>query len=72
MIMYGLPDNPIFYQEIAGDYLRSSEAAMKLEPGQGSVRVMFSKYDVFKLERIVGSQRVGRMIHDRGDTFEFL
>lgn len=72
VIMYGLPDNPIFYQEIAGDYLRSSEAAMKLEPGQGSVRVMFSKYDVFKLERIVGSQRVGRMIHDRGDTFEFL
>jgi U3 small nucleolar RNA-associated protein 25 len=72
VLMYGLPDNPIFYQEIAGDYLRSSEAAMKLEPGQGSVRVMFSKYDVFKLERIVGSQRVGRMIHDRGDTFEFL
>lgn len=72
VIMYGLPDNPIFYEEIAGGYLRSSEQAMKLEPGQGSVRVMFSKYDVLKLERIVGSQRVGRMIHERGDTFEFL
>lgn len=72
VIMYGLPDNPIFYEEIAGEYLRSSEQAMKLEPGQGSVRVMFSKYDVLKLERIVGSQRVGRMIRERGDTFEFL
>ena len=70
--MYGLPDNPIFYEEIAGGFLRSSEQSMKLEPGQGSVRVMFSKYDVLKLERIVGSQRVGRMIHERGDTFEFL
>lgn len=72
VIMYGLPDNPLFYEEIAGGYLAASEQAMKLEPGQGSVRVMFSKYDVLKLERVVGSQRVGRMIQERGDTFEFL
>jgi U3 small nucleolar RNA-associated protein 25 len=72
VIMYGLPDNPIFYEEIAGDFLRLGEQSLALEPGQGSVRAMFSKYDTFKLERIVGSQRVGRMIHERGDTFDFI
>lgn len=72
VIMYGLPDNHLFYEEIAGEYLRLSEQALTLEPGQGSVRVLFSKYDVLKLERIVGSQRVGKMIRERGDTFDFL
>jgi U3 small nucleolar RNA-associated protein 25 len=72
VIMYGLPENPIFYKEIAGDYLNISEQRMKLEPGQGIVRVIFSKYDAMKLERIIGTQRVGKMISERGDTFDFL
>ena len=72
VILYGLPDNPIFYKEIAGGYLSKSEQDLKIEPGQGSVRVMFSKYDVMKLERIVGSKRVGKMISERGDTFDFV
>ncbi|KAJ4222623.1 rRNA-binding ribosome biosynthesis protein utp25 [Fusarium solani] len=72
VIFYGLPDNPIFYNEIAGGYLSKSEQDMRLEPGQGSVKVVFSKYDVMKLERIVGSKRVGKMIQERGDTFEFI
>lgn len=72
VIFYGLPDNPIFYNEIAGGYLSKSEQDMHIEPGQGSIRVMFSKYDVIKLERIVGSKRVGKMIQERGDTFEFI
>ncbi|PHH64112.1 hypothetical protein CDD81_4987 [Ophiocordyceps australis] len=71
VIFYGLPDNPIFYKEIAGGYLSLSEQDMKVEPGRGVVRVMFSKYDVMKLERIVGSPRVGKMIMERGDTFDF-
>ncbi|KAL2173229.1 uncharacterized protein P884DRAFT_212563 [Thermothelomyces heterothallicus CBS 202.75] len=72
VIMYGLPDNPLFYQEVAGGYLQRSEQSLMLEPGQGVVRVMFSKYDVMKLERIVGTSRVGKMIHDQGDTFDFV
>jgi U3 small nucleolar RNA-associated protein 25 len=72
VVFYGLPDNPIFYNEIAGGYLQQSEQSLLLEPGQGVVRVMFSKYDVMKLERIVGTARVGRMIHDQGDTFDFV
>lgn len=72
VIMYGLPDNPLFYHEIAGGYLQISEQALLLEPGQGLVRVMFSKYDVMKLERIVGTSRVGKMVHEQGDTFDFV
>ncbi|KAH6698620.1 digestive organ expansion factor [Verticillium dahliae] len=72
VVMYGLPENPLFYREIAGDYLAKSEEEMRLEAGQGTVRVMFSRYDVMKLERIVGSQRVGKMIQERGDTFDFV
>ncbi|KAF7549829.1 hypothetical protein G7046_g8216 [Stylonectria norvegica] len=72
VIFYGLPDNPIFYNEIAGGYLSKSEQDMRIEPGQGNVRAIFSKYDVMKLERIAGSKRVGKMIQDRGDTFEFI
>lgn len=72
VIFYGLPDNPIFYREIAGGYLSKSEQDLKLEPGKGSVRAMFSKYDVMKLERIVGTKRAGKMVQERGDTFEFV
>ncbi|ODA80297.1 hypothetical protein RJ55_03255 [Drechmeria coniospora] len=72
VIFYGLPDNGLFYQEIAGGYLGKSEQDLVIEPGQGAVRALFSKYDVMKLERIAGSKRVGKMIQDRGDTFDFL
>ena len=72
VVFYGLPDNPVFYQEIAGGCLGRSEQDMRIEPGRGSVRVMFSKYDVMKLERIAGSKRVGKMIQERGDTFDFV
>ncbi|KAI1258655.1 DUF1253-domain-containing protein [Xylariaceae sp. FL1019] len=72
IIMYGLPDNPIFYREITGGFLSKSEQDMKMEPGRGSVRVLFAKYDSLKLERVVGSKRVGKMIKERGDTFEFI
>jgi len=72
VIMYGLPDNPIFYKEMVGGYLGRSVQEGKLEPGEGSARVIFSKWDVLKLERIVGTERIGRMIREKGDTFDFL
>ena len=70
--MYGLPDNPIFYKEIVGGYLGRSVQEGKLEPGEGSARVIFSKWDILKLERIAGTERVGKMIKEKGDTFDLI
>lgn len=70
--MYGLPDNPIFYKEIVGGYLSRSVREGNLEPENASVRVIFAKWDVLKLERVAGTERVGRMIKDKGDTFDFV
>lgn len=72
IIMYGLPDNPIFYKEIVGGYLGKSMQDGSLESGEGNVRVIFSKWDLLKLERVAGSERVGKMIKDKGDTFDFV
>lgn len=72
VIMYGLPDNPIFYKEIVGGYLGRSVREGDLESGEGNVRVVFSKWDVMKLERVAGTERVGKMIKEKGDTFDFL
>jgi U3 small nucleolar RNA-associated protein 25 len=77
VLWYGVPENPIFWAEIIsllglggprdGD-VGSGRGSMK-----GAIRALFSRWDALKLERIVGTERVGRLINDRGgDTFEFV
>ena len=73
VIMYGLPENPIFYKEIVGDYLGASIGAGKLDARSASVRALFSPLDILKLERIVGTGRHLSMLkHKGGDTFDFV
>ena len=73
IIMYGLPENPTFYREVVGGYFESSIAATKLDAREASVRVLFSKLDMLKLERIVGSSRYLSMLKEKGgDTFDFM
>lgn len=73
VMMYALPDNPIFYKEIAGGYLATSIGEGRVDPMEAYVRSIFSKWDILKLERVVGSKRSAAMLKEKGgDTFDFL
>ena len=72
VIMYGLPENSTFYTEIVGGFLNDAIAAAQLDRRNANVRILFSKLDIMKLERTVGTQRYLALLKsDEGDTFEF-
>jgi U3 small nucleolar RNA-associated protein 25 len=72
VIMYALPDNPVFYQEIMGGYIEKSIAEGRVDPGEVVMKNVFSRWDGLKLERVVGTKRVGAMMSSVGDTFDFV
>jgi U3 small nucleolar RNA-associated protein 25 len=70
LLFYSLPENPVFWRELVG--LLSPDLADSTEMNKPTVRALFSRWDVLKLERIVGTSRVAKMVHEKaGDTFEF-
>lgn len=71
VVVYQLPDNPLFYKEIVSGYLSDSISAGRMAEAEGNIRVLFSRWDFLKLERILGSERAGRMMESE-DTFEFI
>ena len=72
VIMYGLPENPIFYTEIVGRYLDASITSAQVHARETNVRTLFTRFDALKLERIVGTERLLPMIKGNGDTFDFV
>ncbi|KAK7205789.1 U3 small nucleolar RNA-associated protein 25 [Myxozyma melibiosi] len=70
VFMYSLPDNPTFYVEISRFLLRSVSDGIA-EQDAIVVRSLFSKWDAFKLERIVGSAKFAKMCAGAGEIFEF-
>ncbi|CAN9171320.1 unnamed protein product [Alternaria sp. RS040] len=71
VVFYGVPENPIFYDEVVGFVGKSVERA-EISRAEASVKVCFSRWERLELERIVGGKRVGKMVGDRGDVFDFV
>lgn len=70
VIYYGLPENPLFYREVTRNLVRTV-VTKHLDPEMVKVRVIYSQWDAFKLERIVGTKRVAVMLKGTNETFEF-
>ncbi|CAN9248032.1 unnamed protein product [Alternaria alternata] len=71
VVFYGVPENHIFYDEVVGFVGKSVERA-EISRAEACVKVCFSRWERLELERIVGSKRVGKMVGDRGDVFDFV
>lgn len=70
--MYGVPDNPIFFEEMVEGFLGTSLNEGRTSAEETAARALFSKWDGLRLERVVGSERVKGMLRGRGDTFDFV
>ncbi|KNG47994.1 duf1253-domain-containing protein [Stemphylium lycopersici] len=71
VVFYGVPENPVFYDEVVGFIGKTLERA-EISRAEASVRVAFSRWERLELERVVGSKRVGKMVGDKGDVFDFV
>ncbi|KAF2004874.1 U3 small nucleolar RNA-associated protein 25 [Amniculicola lignicola CBS 123094] len=71
VVFYGVPENPLFYEEVVGFIGKTVERG-ECSKAETSVRVCFSKWEFLELERVVGSKRVWRLANDKGDVFDFV
>lgn len=72
VIMYKLPDNPLFYKEVVDGHLGAKPSDANLDSLEANVKVLYSRLDALSLERVVGSDRYMTMLNEKGgDTFSF-
>lgn len=69
VVFYGLPDNPDFYSEIVL-FLAKTVIADGVDPDLLKAHTIFTKWDALKLERVVGTKNVGRLLSGKDDVTE--
>lgn len=72
VVMYGVPDNPMFYRELVEGFLGTSVTEGKVDPAESGVKAVFGRWDGLRMERVVGSERVRGMLGGLGDVFDFV
>jgi U3 small nucleolar RNA-associated protein 25 len=72
VVIYQLPSNPLFYREVVAGFIGNTITSGRMAAEESKVKVLFSKWDVLSLERVVGTERVPSMLGGRGDTFDFV
>lgn len=70
ILMYGVPNNPIFYTEIVSCIGRSVYDGIA-DFDISNVRILYSKWDAAALERIVGTKRAPLLTHGQNEFYEF-
>lgn len=67
LFFYQVPEHAKYFVELVRCAAASGQAK-----ADGEVRVAFSKWDEGRMERIVGTKRIGKMISGKDGTFEFV
>lgn len=70
ILMYGVPNNPIFYTELVSSIGRSVYEGIA-DFNISNVRILYSKWDALPLERVVGSERAPVLTHGQNEFYEF-
>lgn len=70
ILMYGVPNNPIFYTELVSSIGRSVYEDIA-DFNISNVRILYSKWDALALERVVGSERAPVLTHGQNEFYEF-
>lgn len=76
IVFYSLPDHAQFYSELMGTPFLTSknklEDEVDVDEAEVSSRVLFSRFDALKLERVVGSENTRRLLKSGESRFEFI
>lgn len=75
LVFYALPDHAIFYPELlAGPFLpnASGKQTQHVDPEDVTCRVAFSKWDVMRLARVVGTNNARKMVTGVESKFTFV
>ncbi|WVO21378.1 uncharacterized protein IAS62_002686 [Cryptococcus decagattii] len=76
IVFYSLPDHAQFYSELMETPFLASknklEDEVDVDEAEVSSRVLFSRFDALKLERVVGSENARRLLKSGESRFDFI